>query len=132
MRISVPGEYWAERIGDMTSITFHNMLSRFRTLPLEDMKRGCWYKIVWDGTPDELDDKLGRLLYVSQTLLKQELAHELHCLTGDGVKICAIADETTLNAAMAELLCARPASEGDAPSVQASWQYHIGGEPDAT
>lgn len=84
------------------------------------------------GEPDEIDDKLGRLLYVSQALLKQELAHELHCLTGDGVKICAIADEATLNAAMAELLCARPALEGTAPSVQASWQYHIGGEPNET
>lgn len=84
------------------------------------------------GTPDELDEKLGKLLYVSQTLLKQALAHELHCLTGDGVKVCAISDEAALSAAMAELLCARPASEGAAPSVHASWQYHIGGEPDAT
>ena len=71
-------------------------------------------------------------VYVSRSLLKQALAHELHCLTGDGVKVCAISDEAALSAAMAELLCARPASEGAAPSVHASWQYHIGGEPDAT
>ena len=61
MRISIPGEYWTERLGEMTGVTFRNMLPRFRTLPLHEMKRGCWYKIAWDGTPDELERVRGVL-----------------------------------------------------------------------
>ncbi len=55
MRISVRGEFWTEMLGEMTKKTFWNMLDHFRLLPYEEMPRGRWYKIGWDGTPDELE-----------------------------------------------------------------------------
>lgn len=80
------------------------------------------------GSPDEIDEKLGKLLYVSQYLLKQELSHELHCLTGDGMKVYTVSDQQTLDAAIAELLRADVAVTQEMPTVHASWLYHIGGE----
>ena len=54
MRISVRGEFWTERLADMTKKTFYNMLDHFRFMPYEQMAHGKWYKLGWDGTPDEL------------------------------------------------------------------------------
>ncbi len=82
------------------------------------------------GQPDEIDAKLGKLLYISQYLLKMELSHELHCLTGDGMKVYAISDTQTMEAAMAELLCAGVTVEREMPKIRASWLYHIGGAQD--
>lgn len=82
------------------------------------------------GQPDEIDAKLGKLLYVSQYLLKMELSHELHCLTGDGMKVYAISDTQTMEEAMAELLCAGVTVEREMPKIRASWLYHIGGAQD--
>ena len=83
-----------------------------------------------NGQPDEIDEKLGKLLYVSRYLLKQGLPHELHCLTGDGMKVYAVSDAQTLDASIAELLRARIAVTKEMPTVRASWLYHIGGERD--
>ena len=85
--------------------------------------------MILSGQPNELDEKLGKLLYVSQSLLQQELSHELHCLTGEGMKVYAISDAQTLKAAMAELLRAEVSADQTMPNVRASWLYHIGGEP---
>ena len=85
--------------------------------------------MILSGQPDELDEKLGKLLYVSRLLLKQALSHELHCLTGDGIKVYAISDTQTLEDAMAELLRAEISKEQTMPTVRASWLYHIGGAP---
>lgn len=84
------------------------------------------------GSADEIDEKLGKLLYVSQYLLKQGLPHELHCLTGDGLKVHAVSDKQTLDTAIAELLRADVAITQEVPTVRASWLYHIGGERDET
>lgn len=54
MRISVRGAFLTERLGGMTQRTFHNMLPHFRILPYEEIRHGKWYKLGWDGTPDEL------------------------------------------------------------------------------
>ena len=54
MRISVRGAFLTERLGEMTKKTFHNMLPHFRIMPYEEIEHGSWYKLGWDGTPDEL------------------------------------------------------------------------------
>lgn len=54
MRISVRGAFLTERLGEMTQKTFHNMLPYFHILPYEEIEHGNWYKLGWDGTPDEL------------------------------------------------------------------------------
>ena len=57
MRISVRGEFWTERLGEMTKKTFYNMLDHFRIMPYDSMPHGRWYKLGWDGT----EEQLGRL-----------------------------------------------------------------------
>jgi len=100
MRISVRGEFRTERLGEMTKKTFHNMLPHFRIMPYEEMEHGCWYKLGWDGTPDELarvrsvlEKELGEgciLQLGHQTILevqsrratKGAMLHKLKQLTG--------------------------------------------------
>ena len=54
MRISVRGEFRTEQMREITKKTFHNMLPWFHIMPYEDMEHGSWYKLGWDGTPEEL------------------------------------------------------------------------------
>ena len=54
LRVSVRGEFLTEALSDMTKKTFHNMLPHFRVLPYEDIPHGKWYKLGWDGTPEQL------------------------------------------------------------------------------
>lgn len=85
------------------------------------------------GTPEELDRKFGRLLWLGNHLLEKEAAFEIRVLTGQGILCYGVETQQTLMKAVDELLCAAPA-EGDLRerNFRASWQYHIGGEPDET
>ena len=84
------------------------------------------------GTPEELDRKLGRLLWLGGYLLEKNLPFQLRVLTGDGVQSAAIADEAALLSQLDMLLCQRLATEGSVADLPcaASWQYHIGGDAD--
>lgn len=82
---------------------------------------------------DALDKLLGQLLWLSQSLLEQQLPHEILCLTGRGAERYPVRDAAGMKAAMGALLAA-PAAQEDAvlPEPQgAYWHYRIGGEPDA-
>lgn len=84
------------------------------------------------GTCDEIDRKLGRLLWMGKYLLDQGIRFELRALTGDGILIFSIACEQDLQKAVDSLLCSRAAEEGNLRSqiISASWHCHIGGEAD--
>lgn len=84
------------------------------------------------GTPEELDRKFGRLLWLGRTLLDQPVPFELRCLTGKGLLTWAIADAGGLQKAIDSLLCQPPAPEGDIrqQGFSAPWHCHIGGAPD--
>ena len=84
------------------------------------------------GSPEELDRKLGRLLWLGRFLLEKELPFEICALTGGGAECHAIAREQELVKALDTLLCCAPAGEGTMleQTIHASWHYHIGGEPD--
>jgi len=84
--------------------------------------------MVLNGTPDELDRKLGRTLYLSDMLLSKELTHELHCLSAEGVRIFKISSKEELLRAIQQLLCMQLSDKNDMPTVHAAWHYHIGGE----
>lgn len=79
------------------------------------------------GSADEVDQKLGKLLYVSNYLLEKEFAHELHYSCADGSYICKIANTSDLNETVAQLLRAPVAEDCAVPVVAASWKYLIGG-----
>ena len=84
------------------------------------------------GSPEELDRKFGRLLWLSRYLLEQGLSHELRVLTGAGLPVFPIGNEGDLTKAIDTLLCTPAVREGSIRerSYSASWQYHIGGDAD--
>lgn len=83
------------------------------------------------GTPEALDRKFGRLLWLSRELLDKQLRHEICALTGSGMITLPVTDEADLDKAMEALLSQPPAS-GDAQwsELHAAWQYRIGGGED--
>lgn len=89
-------------------------------------------KLDLKGTPDILDEKLGKLLWLSRYLLDQGLGHRIQALTAEGPLELPVRDEADALAAVDHLLCCRCAAEGTIrDSLQAaSWEYYIGGGPD--
>ena len=100
--------------------------------PVEPLRGQVLVTMHLRGTPEVLDRKFGRLLWLGKTLLEQELPFELRCLTGNGVLTYSIGDTDSLQKAMDTLLCQCPATQGDLRQQVFSvpWHYHIGGEPD--
>ncbi len=86
------------------------------------------------GTPAEMDRKLGKLQWMSNHLLELGIAHEIHALTGSGLRTLPIQTEPDLQNALDSLLLESPAITGTVLSsnVIASWRYHIGGDDDDT
>ncbi len=86
--------------------------------------------LILGGDAEELDRKLGRLLYLSELLLAQDLPHEIHCLCDNGVEIFGISDERELRKTIMHLLTLPLTQKADMPPVKAAWHYHVGGERD--
>ena len=87
--------------------------------------------MILRGTPEELDRKFGRLLWLSRELLRQELKHHICVLTGKGLVNLEIREERELDEAMRSLLSQEPAPKGEEmPTMAAAWQYRIGGGED--
>lgn len=84
------------------------------------------------GSPEELDRKFGRLLWLGDWLLEKGLHFEIHGLTGGGLAQLPVSESRELSRAVDFLLCQPLAEAGSAKDrrTAASWQYHIGGEPD--
>lgn len=99
--------------------------------PMEPERGLALVNLILSGTPEELDRKLGRLLWVSDHLLSRGVRHEIRCLTGQGQERFRIALESDIRQAMTRLLRATPAAEDEyLPEMPAIWYYLIGGEPD--
>jgi uncharacterized protein (DUF58 family) len=90
--------------------------------------------VLWllhGGSPEELDRKLGRLLWVCNRLLEQKETVQVRCLTKTGTRIFQVDNERALDEMMKSLLCS-PVTEGDSvPELGLGYLHcHIGGEPD--
>ncbi|MBQ7931561.1 MAG: DUF58 domain-containing protein, partial [Clostridia bacterium] len=87
-----------------------------------------------NGTPEELDRKFGRLLYLGNWLLNRQTAFEIVVLTGRGVETWFIPERWVFRKCMDVLLAAPFAPDGTIGDRKdsATWEYHIGGEPDET
>ncbi len=84
------------------------------------------------GTPEELDRKFGRLLWLGGYLLDRNVEFECRVLTAEGIMSQRITALEPLTDWIDVLLQCRPVDQGDLRSrnISASWQYHIGGGPD--
>lgn len=100
--------------------------------PMEPIRGLVLLTMNLRGTPEEIDRKFGRLLWLGLYLLEQGVRYELRVLTADGILALPVTSERELHKAIDQLLCSGIAAEGDLRerSFGASWQYHVGGGPD--
>ena len=102
--------------------------------PMQPIRGRMLVTMNLHGTPAELDQKFGQLLWLGDYLLGKELGFDLRVLTAQGVLTRHITDKKSLQNAVDALLCAAPVQQGDMRRMPdtASWHYHIGGDPDET
>ena len=87
-----------------------------------------------NGTPEELDRKFSRLLFLGRWLLNRQIPFEIFVLTGRGVETWFISERWVFLKCMDVLLAAPFAKEGSITERKDSvaWEYLIGGDPDET
>lgn len=86
--------------------------------------------MILNGSPDEIDRKFGRLLYLATYFIEKDLPLEIRCSSGKGIQSFTVATTADLDSAMDTLL-RLPLTEESTLSVSgASWHYQVGGEAD--
>ena len=99
--------------------------------PMEPEKGQLVLTMDLCGTPETLDEKFGRFLWLSNWMLENQLPFEIRVLTGNGMEGWFVTDEWSLRKCMEALLCSPVAREGSIRDRHfTAWQYHIGGEAD--
>lgn len=100
--------------------------------PMEPEKETRLLTLNLRGTPEELDRKLGRLLWLGGYLLERETAFEIRALTGSGILHFSVSTRQELETALDTLLCQPLTAGGDIRQMEyaACWRLHLGGEPD--
>ena len=85
------------------------------------------------GTPEELDRKFGRLMWLGNRLLEEQVSFTVLAMTGNGMESWQISAPWALTECMDDLLCAPCTPEGSVEDRQYTGvlRYCIGGEPDA-
>lgn len=100
--------------------------------PMEAIQGALLLTMTLSGTPEELDRKLGRLLWMGHRLLEAGHRYHLQAVTGQGTLSFSVAKRKELLKALDALLVTPPAQSDSVPlpTGQAQWQYHIGGQAD--
>ncbi len=102
--------------------------------PMEPLRGKAVISLDLNGTPAQLDRKLGQLLYLGKRMLSQGLPFQLSVLTAQGTQHLWIDSEQTLLHHLDSLLLSRPATEGTLLGLDlgGSWHWHIGGDAHET
>ena len=97
--------------------------------PMEPVQKGYVLNITVSGTTEELDRKLGKLLWTSRMLLEGEFTHTVRAMTAKGLVLFTVENEASLEACLRSLL-GTPKAETTAVdgAADALWQHHIGGD----
>ena len=84
------------------------------------------------GTPEDINRKLGNLLWLGRLLTEKAHPFQITALTGLGILTWQVDSDNALDTAMAELLSAPAVESGTLKGnpTFAGRAYHIGGEPD--
>ncbi len=82
------------------------------------------------GAPEELDRKMGELLYLSRHLLQKGFPHAVQAWTAEGLISLSVSDEESLLHAMDQLLSIGQANSNQVLSYPADgdWWHYIGGD----
>lgn len=87
------------------------------------------------GTPDQVDQTMGRLLWMTRTLISRGIAHEIRCLTGAGIVVCRISSGDDCMGALVAILGKPPVQPGDSmarQTITAQWRYHVAAEEEGS
>ena len=120
------------RPGDNLRLIHWKLASKTKKLiyrePIEALRDKAVLSVSLSGTPDELDEKLGRLLWLSNYLLEKDMPHELRCATGRGMYTGPVSDTDSLHAALRHLLQLPAVERAVVPdATDAYWHHHVGG-----
>ena len=124
------------RPGDSLNQVHWKLTAKTGTLilrePVEPVQGLILLTLHLRGTPEELDRKLGRLLWLGRKLLEQDISFELRALAAGGTLSFSIREEAGLLRALDTLLCQGTEAAGDLreQGFAAAWHCHIGGAPD--
>ena len=96
---------------------------------MEQAKRGHVLTLSLSGTAEEIDRKLGKILWSSQMLLSGKRPHQIRCHTGKGIVTLTVTDQNSLEEAMRTLLSMPTAATEALPeAADAFWLQGIGGD----
>lgn len=101
--------------------------------PMEPLNERIFVEMELWGESRELDQKFGKLLWMSNHLLELGFPHELRVLTGRGVQCLTVINRAELEQNL-DVLLGEPRAPKDAAleHISASWRYRVeGGEADA-
>ena len=96
--------------------------------PMEPKQSQLLLTMELRGKAGELDEKLGRLLWMSMYLHDCRLPHRILCLTGKGVAAFPVSTPEDPLRAIDSLLRAPTAGKETPTYPAATWRYHIGGD----
>lgn len=99
---------------------------------MEQTKKGYVLRLTLCGTPQQLDRKLGQLLWSSSALLREKREHKILCHTGKGTMTILVTNKDTLEEGLHKLM-AMPCVATDTPpeAEEAFWSQEIGGDDHA-
>lgn len=96
--------------------------------PMEPKQSQLLLTMELRGKAGELDEKLGRLLWMSMYLHDCRLPHRILCLTGKGVAAFPVSTPEDTLRAIDSLLRSPTAGQETPTYPAATWRYHIGGD----
>ena len=80
---------------------------------------------------EELNTKLGRLTFLSHSLLERGLTHTVRCMYGKGTATFRVSDPASWETCLHSLLAMPKAEEGRLENAEnVIWQHRIGGDRD--
>ena len=126
LRLYRPGDSLNQVHWKMTAKTGKLMIRE----AMEPMPGRMALTVDISGTPEELDRKFGRLLWMGQYLLGRGLSFGIHARTADGICVEKVNSEQSLCKVIDRLLGMRAAEGAAVQTTAATWQCTIGGEPD--
>ena len=119
------------RPGDELRLIHHKMSAKTGKLiyrePVVPLHEHLCLVMTLSGTPDQLNHKLGQLLWLGQALVEKQQVFQLRCQTGTGLQCYLVEDALTLDQMLRNILRSK-ATEGQWIPADISGYHLIGGD----
>ena len=95
---------------------------------MEPLRQKACLTLTLGGTPEQVDDRLGRLLWIGRELLYAGMEPVILVSSGEGTARFRVSDEKSLSQAVDAMLCLPEPVEPVLPEPEGTgWHYAIGG-----